>query len=82
MIGNNVFHFRIRNGHGDRDRNGKFEERDRFYDPRGVGGNKHQNSRQQLARPKKNTENFNPSYDPPQMRILYAPPGRDKYTRS
>ena len=36
---------------------------------------------QQLQRPKKNTENFNPSYEAPEMRILFAPPGRSKYTR-
>ena len=35
----------------------------------------------QLARPKKNTENFSPCYDAPEMRILCAAPGREQYTR-
>jgi hypothetical protein len=34
-----------------------------------------------LPRPKKNTENFNPSYAPPEMRILFAPPNAKKFTR-
>lgn len=34
-----------------------------------------------LPRPKKNTENFEPSYDPPEMRILCAKEGLKKYNR-
>ena len=34
-----------------------------------------------LPRPKKNTENFNPCHDPPQMRILSATPGVKYYDR-
>lgn len=41
----------------------------------GTGG-------KQLARPKKNTENFNPCHEPPEMRILFAPPGRPTYNRA
>eukprot|EP00095_Tigriopus_kingsejongensis_P010406 maker-scaffold203_size261420-snap-gene-0.13 protein:Tk10406 transcript:maker-scaffold203_size261420-snap-gene-0.13-mRNA-1 annotation:"PREDICTED: uncharacterized protein LOC100207802" len=35
----------------------------------------------QLPRPKRNTENFNPSYAPAEMRILAAQPGLKKYNR-
>lgn len=34
-----------------------------------------------LPRPKKNTENFNPSHKPPEMRILFATPGVKSYDR-
>jgi hypothetical protein len=34
-----------------------------------------------LPRPKKNTENFSPSHAAPEMRILFAAPGTDRYTR-
>jgi hypothetical protein len=34
-----------------------------------------------LPRPKKNTENFSPSHAAPEMRILFAPPGAERYTR-
>ncbi len=34
-----------------------------------------------LPRPKKNTENFDPSHDPPEMRILCAREGLSKYDR-
>ena len=34
-----------------------------------------------LPRPKKNTENFNPSHEPPEMRILFATPGMKQYDR-
>jgi hypothetical protein len=39
------------------------------------------NQRPSLPRPKKNTENFNPSYIAPEMRILFAPPNSDRYER-
>ena len=32
-----------------------------------------------LPRPKRNTENFNPSHEPPQMRVLFAPSGLKRY---
>ena len=32
-------------------------------------------------RPKKNTESFVPSHNPPEMRLLFAPPGRVLYER-
>ena len=32
-----------------------------------------------LPRPKRNTENFNPSHEPAQMRVLFAPSGLKKY---
>jgi len=38
--------------------------------------------RKPLPRPKKNTENFNPSHEPPEMRILCAPPGLSRYPRA
>ena len=31
-----------------------------------------------FQKPKKNTENFNPCHDPPEMRILAAPAGLNK----
>lgn len=34
-----------------------------------------------LQRPKKNTENFNPCHDPPEMRIMVALPGKQRYHR-
>eukprot|EP00092_Neocalanus_flemingeri_P077963 GFUD01096892.1.p1 GENE.GFUD01096892.1~~GFUD01096892.1.p1 ORF type:complete len:421 (-),score=79.06 GFUD01096892.1:209-1471(-) len=34
-----------------------------------------------LPRPKKNTENFNPSYEAPPMRVVVAPPGLAKYNK-
>ena len=37
--------------------------------------------RPSLPRPKKNTENFSPSHSPPEMRILFAPPNKDSFTR-
>ena len=39
------------------------------------GGTSNSSGRKLLPRPKKNTENFNPCHDPPDMRILCAPPG-------
>merc|ERR550532_856094 len=36
----------------------------------------------QIPRPKKNTENFNPSHEAPPMRILVAPPGLKRYHRA
>lgn len=50
----------------------------------GRGGSTHSSSgtgRKPLPRPKKNTENFNPCHDPPDMRVLCAPPGLSRYTR-
>merc|ERR1719234_1561552 len=38
--------------------------------------------KQQIPRPKKNTENFNPSHEAPPMRILVAPPGLKRYHRA
>jgi len=35
-----------------------------------------------LPRPKKNTENFNPCHEPPEMRILCAPPGLSRCPRA
>ena len=50
-----------------------------------TNGNKTNNQVQtaagNLPRPKKNTENFNPSHKPPEMRILCATPGLKYYDR-
>lgn len=45
------------------------------------GHGKSDNAARPLPRPKRNTENFNPSYAPPDMRILAAAPGLKKYNR-
>ena len=42
-------------------------------------GNNHGN--QNRPRPKKNTENFNPSHEAPPMRVVVAPPGLSKYNK-
>ena len=52
-----------------------------------IGGNRpsnfevSQSASGNLPRPKKNTENFNPCYEPPEMRILFATPGVKHYDR-
>merc|ERR550534_2761807 len=52
----------------------------------GVHEHQHQPGKQgggkQIPRPKKNTENFNPSHEAPPMRILVAPPGLKRYHRA
>ena len=58
------------------DRNRGNRAKDDSY---GRGGGK--GAAGNLPRPKKNTENFNPCYDPPEMRILAATPGVQCYTR-
>ena len=61
-------------------------DRNRGY--RGRDSNENNKSNNQinsaagkLPRPKKNTENFNPSHEPPEMRILFATPGIKQYDR-
>ena len=75
---------RHQNGGGERpDNNRQYQHeakkenrtRDRRYNEERNGTGK------QMARPKKNTENFNPSHEAPEMRILFAPPGRQNYMR-
>jgi len=66
------------NGHKSRDNH-------RNHDDRRDRNGGHQDDRngtgKQLARPKKNTENFSPSHEAPEMRILFAPFGCQHYPR-
>ena len=52
---------------------------------RGSGSSNSNRSRggggKQLARPKKNTENFSPCHEPPPMRVVVATPGLRLVTR-
>ena len=65
-----------------RNNRGQDERRERNHgggggrqEQRNGGGHNSSSGGRQLARPKKNTENFNPSHEAPEMRILFAPFG-------
>jgi len=70
-------------------RNRRQQQQNGHHNNSGGGGGRggqhsssHSSSgRKPLPRPKKNTENFNPCHDPPDMRVLCAPPGLSRYTR-
>ena len=64
------------------DKSRGYRGRDREEHTNNSKPNKHaQSAAGNLPRPKKNTENFNPCYDPPEMRILFATPGVQHYDR-
>ena len=61
------------------DNNRGYRERDSNENHK--SNNQVQSAAGKLPRPKKNTENFNPSHKPPEMRILFATPGAKQYDR-
>ena len=64
------------------DKHRGYSGRDREQQINNNTPNNHsQSAAGKLPRPKKNTENFNPCYDPPEMRILFATPGVQQYDR-
>jgi len=68
-----------RNNQNNDDRRNNHSNDDRRSNHNNDG--KHQSNSSKLARPKKNTENFNPCHEAPPMRIVVATPGLSKFNQ-
>ena len=68
----------LRYANGEEEKKGGRREHRRLQGRGGGGGG---SAAGRLPMPKRNTENFNPSHEPTEMRILVATPGLKKYNR-